>query len=297
MTTSSGTILHQQALETVISAPLTFFTNTDAGVITNLFSQDMTLIDSELPMSLLNTVLSGFGAIAMGAVIAVGSPYMAIGYPFMIAFCWIIQKFYLRTSRQLRLLDLESKSPLYTHFLDTIRGVSTIRAFAWTEKDIAFNQHLLDTSQRPAYLLAMIQQWLVVTMQLMVACFAVILVGLAIALRASSGLTGASMVTLLSFGEVLALLIRFYTQLETSIGAVARIKTFSEKVTPENLVGEDIEPPEEWPGNGHIDIKGVSASYSNGSDGEITPPNLALKDLTFSIQPGQKVALCGRTGR
>ncbi|CCF42960.1 ABC transporter [Colletotrichum higginsianum] len=300
MTTSSGTQLHQQALQTVINAPLTFFTTTDAGVITNLFSQDMTLIDNELPLSLLNTVIDGFDSIAMGAVIAVASPYMAISYPFLIAFCWIIQKFYLRTSRQLRLLDLESKSPLYTHFLDTIKGVATMRAFGWTSKDIAFNQELLDTSQRPAYLLAMIQQWLVVTMQLMVASIAVILVALAITLRANSGFTGASLVTLMSWGESIAMLIRFYTQLETSIGAVARIKTFSEKVTPENLEGEDIEPSEEWPEYGHIDIKGVSASYGNeqqvSSDGERTPPSLALKDLTFSIQPGQKVALCGRTG-
>ncbi|KAK2008949.1 ABC transporter [Colletotrichum eremochloae] len=298
MTTSSGTRLHQQALQTVIHAPLKFFTSTDSGAVTNLFSQDMTLIDNELPNSLLNAVLSAFESIAMGAVIAIGSPYLAVSYPFIIAFCWIIQKFYLRTSRQIRLLDLESKSPLYTHFLDTIKGVATIRAFGWTNKDIAFNQQLLDTSQRPAYLLAMIQQWLVATVQLMVACIAVILVGLAIALKASSGFTGASMVTLMVWGETVAWLIRCYTQVETSIGAVARIKTFSEKVTPENLAGEDIEPSEEWPENGRIDIKGVSASYSEetSSDGVMTPPNLALKDLTFSIQAGQKVALCGRTG-
>ncbi|KAJ0326928.1 hypothetical protein COL5a_006483 [Colletotrichum fioriniae] len=300
MTTSSGTILHQQALQTVIHAPLTFFTTTDSGVITNLFSQDMTLIDNELPMALLNAVLAGFESIGMGAVVAVASPYMAVSYPLLIAFCWIIQKFYLRTSRQLRLLDLESKSPLYTHFLDTIKGVATIRAFGWAHKDIAHNQHMLDTSQRPAYLLAMIQQWLVVTMQLMVAGLAVVLVTLATQLRANSGFTGASLVTLMSWGETLSSLVRFYTQLETSIGAVSRIKTFSEKVSPEDLDGEDIEPPEEWPETGHIEINGVSASYNNEqqatSDVATPPPHLALKDLKFSIQPGQKVALCGRTG-
>ncbi|TDZ30419.1 ABC transporter FUM19 [Colletotrichum spinosum] len=300
MTTSSGTILHQQALKTVIHAPLSFFTSTDSGVVTNLFSQDMTLIDNELPMALLNAVISGFDAIAMGAVIAVASPYMAISYPFMIALCWVIQNFYLRTSRQLRLLDLESKSPLYTHFLDTIKGVATVRAFGWGAKDIEHNQRLLDTSQRPAYLLAMIQQWLVVVMHLMVACIAVILVALATQLRTNSGFTGASLVTLMTWGETIAWLIRQYTQLETSIGAVARIKTFAERVKPETLEGEDILPPEEWPEKGSIELKGISASYSNeqeaSADGDSTPPHLALQDLTFSITPGQKVALCGRTG-
>lgn len=107
----------------------------------------------------------------------------------------------------------------------------------------------------------MIQQWLVVAMHLMVACIAVVLVALATQLRANSGFTGASLVTLMSWGETIAYLIRFYTQLETSIGAVARIKTFSERVKPESLEGEDIEPPEEWPENGSIELKGVSASY------------------------------------
>lgn len=40
------------------------------------------------------------------------SGFFAISYPFLAALLYIVQKFYLRTSRQLRLLDLEAKSPL-----------------------------------------------------------------------------------------------------------------------------------------------------------------------------------------
>ena len=108
----SGAILHQAALKTVINAPLRFFTTTDAGVVTNMFSQDMTLIDGELPSSLLNVTVDTFISLGMAAVIAVSSPYLAITYPFLVLVLWVIQKFYLRTSRQLRLLDLEAKSPL-----------------------------------------------------------------------------------------------------------------------------------------------------------------------------------------
>ena len=46
------------------------------------------------------------------AVIVASSPYIAISYPFLGALLYIVQRFYLRTSRQLRLLDLEAKSPL-----------------------------------------------------------------------------------------------------------------------------------------------------------------------------------------
>lgn len=52
----AGANLHYSALRTLIRAPLGFFTKTDTGVITNLFSQDLNLIDTELPNALINTL-------------------------------------------------------------------------------------------------------------------------------------------------------------------------------------------------------------------------------------------------
>jgi ATP-binding cassette subfamily C (CFTR/MRP) protein 1 len=112
MIRSVGAKLHHEALKMVINAPLRFFATTDVGVVTNLFSQDMTLIDGQLPMALVNLALYSFSCVAMAAVIATSSPYLAISYPFLLALLYGIQKFYLRTSRQMRLLDLEAKSPL-----------------------------------------------------------------------------------------------------------------------------------------------------------------------------------------
>lgn len=112
MVHQSGSRLHQDALNTVISAPLRFFSRTDTGTITNLFSQDMTLVDGRLPMALTNLSLYVFSSLGQAAVIATSSPYLAVTYPFLLALLYFIQKFYLRTSRQMRLLDLETKSPL-----------------------------------------------------------------------------------------------------------------------------------------------------------------------------------------
>ncbi len=61
----AGVNLHQNALTTMISAPLSFFTTTDTGVVTNLFSQDLNLVDTELPMALINS----FFAVSLGTPI------------------------------------------------------------------------------------------------------------------------------------------------------------------------------------------------------------------------------------
>lgn len=112
MISQSGLVLHRSTLRAVIQAPLRFFSKTDGGIIVNLFAQDMTLIDSELPLALLNFSASVFSVLGAAAVIATSSPWLAISYPFLIGVLWAIQLFYLRTSRQLRLLDLEAQAPL-----------------------------------------------------------------------------------------------------------------------------------------------------------------------------------------
>ncbi|ETS77081.1 hypothetical protein PFICI_10955 [Pestalotiopsis fici W106-1] len=291
----AGANLHQDALKTLMRAPLRFFTKTDTGVVTNLFSQDLNLIDTELPDAVLNTLFCVSQAIGQAAVMLTSSPYLAISYPFLGALLYIVQWFYLRTSRQLRLLDLEAKSPLYTHFLDTLKGITTLRAFGFIPNEISKNSHLIDSSQRPAYLLLMIQSWLNLVLDLVVMVMAAVLTTLAVRLHSNAGFAGASLVTLMSFGDNLSGIVTYWTKLETSIGAIARLKTFNETVAPEDQEQETIVPPEQWPQNGAIELKGVSASYDD-NDTNGAPPNLALRDIHLSIKQGEKVAICGRTG-
>ncbi|KAJ3492630.1 hypothetical protein NLG97_g5262 [Lecanicillium saksenae] len=292
----AGANLHRDALTTLIGAPLTFFTTTDTGVITNLFSQDLNLIDTELPMAVINCFFAFFQSLGQACVMITTSPYIAIAYPFLIALMFVLAKFYLRTSRQMRLLDLEAKSPLYAHFLDTIKGVITLRAFGFVAEDISKNHQLLNTSQRPAYLLVMIQQWLTLVLGVVVAFLATGLTALATRMHSSSGFTGASMVTLMSFGENTSMIVQFYTRLETSLGAIARLKTFSANIKPENKAHEDVIPDGQWPQKGEIKLDHVSASYETTGEKPDGTPQLALKDIDLTINAGQKIAICGRTG-
>jgi len=111
------------------------------------------------------------------------------------------------------------------------------------------------------YLLAMIQRWLGFALQMVVAFLAFAVVILATQTKSNAALTGASLITLMNFGDNLTYLVMTYTLLETSIGAIARLRNFSAKVLPENLDGEDVRPPREWPLQGGIRIDNVSASY------------------------------------
>ncbi|KAH8131304.1 hypothetical protein FP744_10009106 [Trichoderma asperellum] len=291
----AGANLHQDILRTLFRAPLRFFTDTDTGVTTNLFSQDLNLIDTELPDAVVSTLFSITQVIGQMAVMLTSSRYLAISFPFLIALLYMVQRFYLRTSRQLRLLDLEAKSPLYTHFLDTVRGITTLRAFGFIPDDIHKNARLLTSSQRPSYLLLMIQEWLNLVLNVVVMLLAVAMTTLAVRLHSNSAFAGAALYSLLSFGENLAGIVLFWTNLETSLGAIARLKTFNETVKPEDRDGETTVPPVQWPQRGVVELKGVSANYAvEDRDSAVT--NLALRNIHLMINSGEKIAICGRTG-
>ncbi|TVY56754.1 ABC transporter FUM19 [Lachnellula cervina] len=292
----TGASLHRDILCTLLNAPLRYFTTTDQGEILNLFSQDMNLIDTELPLALMNVIYAVFQALGQAAVLMTSSPYLAISYPFLAALLWLVAKFYLRTSRQMRLLDLETKSPLYTHFLDTSKGIVTLRAFGFIPEDRAKNIELVDTSQRPSYLLQMNQNWLNLVLGLVVMVMSAVLTALVIFLRSDSGLTGASMVTLMGFGTELTFIVLALTQLETSLGAISRCRKFATTAQTENQDGEDIEPPQYWPSQGVITVDCVSASYSTKRLESDDPTDLALRNISLNISAGEKVAICGRTG-
>ena len=283
--------LHWILTRTVFAAPLSFFFKFDSGVILNRFSQDMSVIDYQLPTAVLQTVHTIFEVLWSLALLCYGAYYLVAFVPFLGVVVYGIQKFYLRTSRQLRILDLELQSPLFSQFTETIEGLATIRAFGWQEKSMKAFIKRLDASQRPFYLLYCIQRWLNFVMDIVVACIAVLLVSFATQFKhtTSGAAVGVGMLNVLNFGANIAALIQHWTSLETSIGAVARLKQLEADVQPESLPSEVSKPPKGWPAGGAVIFNKISASYETNS-----PPVLHVIDI--QIMAGEKIGICGRTG-
>ncbi|KAH7125806.1 ABC transporter type 1, transmembrane domain-containing protein [Dactylonectria macrodidyma] len=292
----SGNNFHRSLFMTVLDAPMSFFAATDAGITINRFSQDLQLIDMDLPISALNTFATFVLCIAQMALIATGSYYTAFAFPFLFAALWVIQHAYLRTSRQLRFMDLEAKSPLYALFIESVTGLATLRAFGWRDALEKKHHGLLDRSQRPFYLLYAIQRWLTFVLDMFVTGIAVLLIVLVTQLRGilPAGLIGVALVSVIQFSQNLKLLMTFWTNLETHIGAISRIKSFTSHTASEHEPQEKEQPPSVWPSKGTIVFDNVSAGYRCRC---ICWQNEhVLKNISLSIEAGQKVGICGRTG-
>lgn len=191
------------------------------------------------------------------------SKYLGIAIPFIGIFLFLVQRFYLQTSRQIRLLGIEAKAPLYASFTETVAGAATIRAFGWQVQYQERNFHDIDASQRPEYMLSCVQYCLGFVLGLLNAIVAVVLVSITISLRGnfSPGSVGVSLVMLVGFSDTLMQLIQTWTKLESSIGAVARVKRFIEDTESEHRDSAEIATPATWPQAGALEITNLTASY------------------------------------
>ncbi|GKT91859.1 ABC transporter [Colletotrichum tofieldiae] len=274
------------------------------------FSEDMQLLDMDLPAAMVNytssqcfpfsinslgyeTLTSLTAAVSVLAkiiILAVFSQYLGATLPLLGAVLYVLQRFYLQTSRQVRLLGIEAKAPLYTHFSESVAGAATIRAFRWQAEYQGCNYGHIDTSQRPNYAQGCIQAWLALVLNLVVAALAVVLVSTVVTWheKFSASSVGVSLVMVIGFSEVLARLLQTWTKLESSVGAVARVRRFVTETETEVVAGK-APLPASWPSAGTLRFSNVVASYNPDADP-------VLKGVTLAIDAGQHVAIAGRSG-
>lgn len=288
----SSSRFHQQILGSVMNAPYWFFVKTNLGSLVNRFSNDMTLIESAGAGPVLQATDSFTMILGSAALILAGSSYASAALPLLLVTIYFLQRFYLRTSRQLRHMDLETNAPLIEAIQETMHGVSTIRAFGWQSANHRNFSNLLDRSQRPHYLLLCIQRWLNLMLDLLTAVLATVIVAIAISMpsTSSAGALGLALLNILGFNNQLSTFVVAWTNVETSASAVSRCQDFERMTPAEQLLEEEVvEPNTDWPLQGEIVIKDLRATYV--PDG----PNI-LHGIDLRIPAGAKVGICGRSG-
>lgn len=194
-------------------------------------------------------------------IICIVGKYLAVAVPALIGCLFVVQRYYLRTSRQVRLMDIEAKAPIYKLFIETMQGISTIRCFGWGPEFHRRSAIALNASQRPFYMLYCIQQWLALVLDLVVGGLAVVIIASTTAATStvSAGALGVALVLVLDFSGQLSQSIQAWTRMETSIGAVARVQQFVQDTPCEKPAVATVPP--EWPERGAIDFQDIVASY------------------------------------
>ncbi|KAA6400152.1 MAG: ABC transporter: Multidrug resistance-associated protein, ATP binding protein, partial [Streblomastix strix] len=314
----SNRLIHRKLLTHVAHCPTSFYDQTPMGRILNRFTGDISQTDQVLYMNLTQVMNCWLSLIGQIVIVAVDTPFfLYIGLPTLIIF-FIVMKIYSRASRNLQRLEAISRSPVLSHFSETVSGagLSTIRAYQ-LEKDWAKKFEQLNDDWSIRFIIFMEGKKWATLYSSMVSCIfmiGVVLIGwwrmepskLAVAIQAAT-----------QFGFLGIFIVQQFVELESKMTSYDRIRFYSSKLPQEksyhgnkvqlgegewsvqedvpqsaNLKeGESLEiiPGNEWPQTGRVEFDKVSFRYRSKLP-------YVLKDVSFDLRGGEKIGVCGRTG-
>ncbi|KAH6984873.1 P-loop containing nucleoside triphosphate hydrolase protein [Ilyonectria sp. MPI-CAGE-AT-0026] len=286
--------LHERMANAIFRSPMSFFDTTPAGRILNRFSSDIYRVDEVLArtfnMLFVNAARSGFTL----AVISVAMPpFVALIIPLGLTYYWI-QRYYLRTSRELKRLDSVTRSPIYAHFQESLGGISTIRAYRQQQRFELENEWRVDANLRAYFPSISANRWLAVRLEfigaiviLAAAGFAVIEVASGVLLK--PGAVGLAMSYALQITTSLNWIVRQTVEVETNIVSVERVLEYAALPSEAPEIIADRRPSVSWPAKGEVDFVNYSTRYREGLD-------LVLKNVNLDIKSHEKIGVVGRTG-
>ncbi|KAJ0426972.1 P-loop containing nucleoside triphosphate hydrolase protein [Aspergillus carlsbadensis] len=286
--------LHERMAFSIFRSPMRFFETTPSGRILNRFSSDIYRIDEVLARTF--NMLFGNAAKTIFTLIVIASttPLFLI---LVIPLGWVYlnyQKYYLRTSRELKRLDSVTRSPIYAHFQESLGGVSTIRAYRQEERFSLESEWRMDANLRAYFPSISANRWLAVRLEfigsiIILAAALLAVIAIATGTKISAGSVGLAMSYALQITQSLNWIVRQTVEVETNIVSVERVLEYASLPSEAPEVIFKNRPAIGWPAQGAVSFQNYSTRYREGLD-------LVLRDVSLDIKPREKIGVVGRTG-
>ncbi|KAG0255528.1 hypothetical protein DFQ27_006214 [Actinomortierella ambigua] len=283
--------LHSSTLIPMVRSPMAFFDTTSSGKVINRFSHDINQIDLRIPMDMLNMFFIVMANVMQFAFFIAATPYFLILMVPLFGCYFFLSSYFLISSRELKRLDSAARSPMYSHFNETLSGLATIRAYKDSDRFSTQASNMLDQSQQVFYLTNSTTRWLQMMLELLSNVVVTFISIMAVVQRssASAGIFAIVLSQITSFTILVRRFMTTYCQLETNVVSVERLKEYS-SLPPEGRDEiPDSKTDESWPQQGGIKFHNYSTRYREGLD-------CVLKNIDLSIHPGERIGIVGRTG-
>eukprot|EP00075_Anas_platyrhynchos_P027019 XP_027316272.1 LOW QUALITY PROTEIN: canalicular multispecific organic anion transporter 1 [Anas platyrhynchos] len=276
-------IMHQRLLSNILRVPMSFFDTTPTGRIVNRFAKDIFTVDETIPMSFRSWLSCFMAIISTLLMISLATPFFTIIVVPLGIFYYFVLRYYISTSRQLRRLDSVTRSPIYSHFGETVSGLSVIRAYGHQERFLKQNESTMDINQKSVYSWIVSNRWLAIRLEFVGSLVVFFSALLAVISKGTldGGIVGLSISSALNVTQTLNWLVRMSSELETNIVAVERVHEYT-KVKREAAWVTEKRPPQGWPSKGEIQFIDYKVRYRPELE-------LVLHGITCNIGSTEKV--------
>ncbi|XP_076438534.1 ATP-binding cassette sub-family C member 3-like [Babylonia areolata] len=283
-------VLHSRLVDNLMRAPMAFFDTTPIGRILNRLSFDVETVDNALPIIIRDWLVTFVLVMVTLMVMVMHTPLSVIVMLPVAVIYFFCQRFYVPTTRQLRRLECVSRSPIFALFSETVGGASSIRAYDVTTSFLEESKRRVDCNQVFFFASQAAMRWMQWNLD---ALAAVLVTAVCIFVITSSTTTAADAGLCISYALQISGSLTWMTrqmgELQSNIVSVERLKEYSVLENEADWEKPDTTPDPNWPQRGEVVFQHFYMRYRPGLD-------LVLKEVTFTINHGEKVGIVGRTG-
>lgn len=274
---------------------MSFYETTPVGTILNRTGSDIEASDLGFPLDLSGVFGSTFAIIGTTIITGYGMPLMLIVIFAVGITLTIVSKKYLRTSVELRRIQLVSISPILSTSTEAVNGLVALRGSGKTA--YFYNRWVTkcDTNTKCMMNDAFAGAWMGTILEFSVAILisgVVFFIAMTTVINLNSTDNVAMMGFILSNSlGIAASMPALLQSLAKLIKSSASIERLHEYITCEELEKPFEEPkaPEGWPAAGKMNVENINVRYRDGLA-------LVLKSVTFEVLPKEKIGIVGRTG-
>ncbi|EEU36141.1 uncharacterized protein NECHADRAFT_53003 [Fusarium vanettenii 77-13-4] len=282
--------LHNNLVVGILSKSIDFFQTVSGGETLNLFTNDIGRIDGSLNSCMIS-LLAQYVNLTLTCLVLIGTLPVSILFVIpLVVFCSRLQQTYLDGLRELRHLDVASRSPLLTFLQEAQTNRVLFSAHGLIKARQNQFQKKLQENLSALFPLSCIDLWLEVRLELISIVFQLSALGVMMAASIPLSTLGFVMTFAFQVTGTLSNMAQFTAQFETDAVSLTRIDSYSQTSNRgEMQVDGSDSDGRTWPSLGTVEYKSVSGRHRPGLP-------LSLKSISFNVKPGEKIAVVGRTG-
>uniref|UniRef100_A0A0D9QZF0 ATP binding cassette subfamily C member 11 n=1 Tax=Chlorocebus sabaeus TaxID=60711 RepID=A0A0D9QZF0_CHLSB len=294
VTRKASTALHNKLFNKVFRCPMSFFDTIPIGRLLNCFAGDLEELDQLLPIFSEQFMVLSLLVIAILLVISMLSPYILLMGATIMVICFIYYMMFKKAIGVFKRLENYSRSPLFSHILNSLQGLSSIHVYGKTEDFISQFKRLTDAQNNYLLLFLSSTRWVALRLEILTN-----LVTLAVALFVAFGISSTSyafkamaLSIVLQLASTFQAAARTGAETEAHFMAAERMLQYMKNkmcVSEAPLHMEGTSCPQGWPQHGEITFQDYHMKYRDN-----TPT--VLHGINLTIRSNEVVGIVGRTG-
>ncbi|KAF3767031.1 P-loop containing nucleoside triphosphate hydrolase protein [Cryphonectria parasitica EP155] len=285
--------IHSSIVDSLLTAPISYFQRQPTGRILNRLSSDIEALDTKIINAVDAVIGTATTLFASLCLIALSSPIVVVAIIPYILMTTFYQSRFRIASREVQRSSSILQSPVTAIVSEALNAPASIKAYGAIMFMVSKHGAALDHLMSAKIVRKSLDTWITLRAELAANILLLVVVMLTVAGYITDVLGGLALTFATGLANDVFLMTWGLTDLEVQMNSIERLQEYHDNLPKEGqvrgLLVESTPVPKDWPRESEIDIKNMSLFYPSR-------PTPAVDNLTLHIQSGERLGVVGRTG-